>query len=99
MDIKNVTMISTRLLVKVIEEESKTAGGLIIPQVAKEKPNSGKVLVSGPGMMTLKGELIANTVQAGDVIYFPKNAGNPITIDREDFLVIEEKDVLMVVGE
>ena len=98
MDIKNISMISTRLLVKVIEENT-TAGGLIIPNVAKDKPTKGTVLVSGPGMMTLKGELIANTVQAGNTIIFPKNAGNEIKIDREDFLVIEEKDVLMVIGE
>lgn len=99
MDLSKVTMLSTRLLVKLIEEESKTKGGIIIPNVAKERPTRGQVLVSGPGLQTLKGDLIPNTAKVNDVILFPKNAGVEVKLDKDTYLVIEEKDVMLVIGE
>ena len=87
MDIANMTMIGNRLLVKTVDESEKTTGGIIIPNVAKDKPTTGKVLVAGPGIRTESGELIPNLVVVGDTILFTKGTGNEIEIDREKYVV------------
>src|SRR5580692_7526271 len=84
MNVNNMTMISNRLLVKPIGEESKTAGGIIIPQVAKDKPTKGTVVVAGPGRISDKGELIPNSVKVGDTILYPKNKGLEIKIEKDE---------------
>ncbi|MBI1243594.1 MAG: co-chaperone GroES [Alphaproteobacteria bacterium] len=83
-----------RVLVRRVEEESKTAGGIIIPDTAKEKPSQGQVISVGPGARNEKGDLIAMTVKAGDRILFGKWSGTEVKIDGEDLLIMKESDIL-----
>jgi chaperonin GroES len=86
-----------RLIVKRIEEgEKRSAGGIIIPDTAKEKPQEGKVVAVGPGRRE-EGKLLAPDVKKGDRILFGKYAGSEITIDGEEHLILREEDVLGVV--
>jgi chaperonin GroES len=85
-----------RLLVQRIEEDEKTAGGIIIPDTAKEKPQQGNVIAVGPGKRDDKGKLVAMEVQAGDRILFSKYSGNEVTLDGKEHLVISEDDVLAI---
>ena len=85
-----------RLLVERIEEEQKTAGGIIIPDTAKEKPQQGKVIAAGPGKRDDKGNVVAMTVKAGDKILFAKYSGSEVTLDSEEHLIMAEDDVLAI---
>ncbi len=86
-----------RVIVKRVEEEEKTKGGIIIPDSAKEKPQEGKVVAVGEGKMNEKGERIALEVKAGDRVLFSKYAGNDINIDGEEHLIMREDDIIAVV--
>ena len=83
-----------RILVKRIEEEEKTKGGIIIPDTAKEKPQRGSVLAVGPGQLNDKGERVPLDVDAGDEIIFSKYGGTDIKLEGEDYLILRESDVL-----
>ncbi len=83
-----------RVLVRRVEEESKTAGGIIIPDTAKEKPMQAVVVAVGPGARNEKGELIAMSVKAGDRVLFGKWSGTEVKIDGEDLLIMKESDIL-----
>ena len=85
-----------RLIVQRLEEEEKTAGGIIIPDTAKEKPSQGKVIAAGPGKRDDKGNLIALDVVVGDRILFSKYSGSEVTLNGEEYLIISEDDVLAV---
>jgi len=85
-----------RVLVRRVQGEEKTKGGLIIPENAKEKPAEGEVISCGPGARKDSGELIAPTVQAGDKILFGKWSGTEVTIDGEELLIMKESDILGV---
>jgi chaperonin GroES len=85
-----------RLIVQRLEEEEKTAGGIIIPDTAKEKPSQGKVIAAGPGKRDDKGNLIALDVAVGDRILFSKYSGSEVTLNGEEYLIIPEDDVLAV---
>ncbi|MEI9902862.1 MAG: co-chaperone GroES [Asticcacaulis sp.] len=85
-----------RVLVKRVEEEAKTKGGIIIPDTAKEKPQEGEVVAVGPGARNDKGEQVALDVKAGDRILFGKWGGTEVKIDGEDLLILKESDVLGV---
>jgi chaperonin GroES len=85
-----------RVLVRRIEGEDKTKGGLIIPDSAKEKPAEGLVVSVGPGARKDSGELIAPSVKAGDKILFGKWSGTEIKLDGEDLLIMKESDILGV---
>jgi len=85
-----------RVIVKRIEEEEKTKGGLIIPDTAKEKPQEGTVVAVGPGKQD-DGKVIALDVKAGDRILFGKYAGTEIKLDGEEHLILREDDILGVV--
>jgi chaperonin GroES len=85
-----------RLLVKRLEEDQKTAGGIIIPDTAKEKPQQGKVIAAGPGKRDDKGNVVAMTVRAGDKILFAKYSGSEVTLDSEEHLIMAEDDVLAI---
>ena len=87
-----------RVLVRRIEEDQKTAGGIIIPDTAKEKPQEGEVVAVGPGARDDKGELIAMDVKVGDRILFGKWSGTEITLEGQDLLIMKESDILGVVG-
>ncbi len=86
-----------RILVKRIEEETKTAGGLFIPDTAKEKPQEALVVSVGNGKLQDDGKLRALEVKAGDKVLFSKYSGNEIKIDGEEHLILKEDDVLAVI--
>ncbi|WP_298327283.1 co-chaperone GroES [Asticcacaulis sp.] len=86
-----------RVLVKRVEEEAKTKGGIIIPDTAKEKPQEGEVVAVGPGARNEKGEQVALDVKVGDRILFGKWGGTEVKLDGEDLLILKESDILGVV--
>ena len=88
-----------RVLVKRVEEESKTKGGIIIPDTAKEKPMQGEVLAVGPGARDERGELVPLDVKPGDRILFGKWSGTEVRMDGEELLIMKESDVMGVVEE
>ncbi|MCC5974051.1 MAG: co-chaperone GroES [Rubellimicrobium sp.] len=83
-----------RVLVRRVQSEEKTKGGLIIPDTAKEKPAEGEVVACGPGARKDSGELIEMAVKAGDRILFGKWSGTEVTIDGEELLIMKESDIL-----
>ena len=85
-----------RLLVKRLEEEEKTKGGIIIPDTAKEKPQEGKVIAVGGGKVNEDGKTVPMDVKKGDRILFSKYAGTEITLNGEEHLIIREDDVLAI---
>ncbi len=85
-----------RVLVRRIEADQKTAGGIIIPDNAKEKPQQGEIVAVGPGARNEKGELVALDVKAGDPVLFGKWSGTEVRIDGEDLLIMKESDILGV---
>ncbi len=86
-----------RILVRRIEAEEKTAGGIIIPDTAKEKPQEGEVIAVGPGARDESGKLVALDVAVGDRILFGKWSGTEIKLDGEDLLIMKESDVMGVI--
>jgi chaperonin GroES len=87
-----------RVIVKRLEEEEKTAGGLIIPDTAKEKPQQGKVLAVGKGLILKNGETLPLDVKEGDRVLFSKYAGAEIKIENEEVLIMREDDILAIIG-
>ena len=87
-----------RVLVRRIEEEEKTKGGIIIPDTAKEKPMEGEVLAAGPGVRGEDGKLHPLDVKVGDRVLFGKWSGTEIKIDGEDLVVMKESDIMGVVA-
>jgi len=85
-----------RVLVRRVEEEEKTKGGIIIPDTAKEKPQEGKVVAVGKGKMTEQGKLLTPDVKAGDKILFGKYSGSEVKIEGEEHLILREDDILGV---
>ena len=90
--------LNDRVLVKRLEGEEKTAGGLFIPDNAKEKPSKGEVVAVGPGKAADDGKIIAMTVKAGDQVLFNKYAGTEIKLDGVEHLVMREDDILAIIG-
>jgi chaperonin GroES len=86
-----------RVIVKRVEEEEKTKGGIIIPDTAKEKPVEGKVIAVGDGKLSDEGKKIPLEVKAGDRILFGKYAGTEIQIDGEEHLIMREDDIIAIV--
>ena len=92
------TPLHDRVVVRRIEGEEKTKGGLIIPDTAKEKPSEGEVIAVGEGSRKDSGELIPMTVKSGDRILFGKWSGTEVRIDGEDLLIMKESDVLGIIA-
>jgi len=88
------TPLHDRVLVRRTEGEEKTAGGLIIPESAKEKPAEGEVISAGEGARKDSGDLIPMAVKAGDKVLFGKWSGTEVTIDSEELLIMKESDIL-----
>ncbi len=86
-----------RVVVRRIEEEERTRGGVIIPDTAKEKPMQGKVMAVGPGARDEKGNRIAPDVKEGDTILFGKWSGTEVKIDGEELLIMKESDIMGIV--
>jgi chaperonin GroES len=87
-----------RVVVKRLEGEEKTKGGIIIPDTVKEKPQEGKVIAVGPGGRDENGKLIPLDVKAGDGILFGKWSGAEVKIDGDDLLIMKESDILGIIG-
>ena len=86
-----------RVIVKRVEEEEKTKGGIIIPETAKEKPQEGQIIAAGPGKVTDDGKKIPMEVKVGDRILFGKYSGSEIKIDGEEHLIMREDDILGII--
>jgi chaperonin GroES len=86
-----------RVLVRRIEAEERTKGGIIIPDTAKEKPQEGEIVAAGPGARDESGRLVPLDVKAGDRVLFGKWSGSEVKIDGEDLLIMKESDILGVI--
>lgn len=86
-----------RVIVKRIEEENKTSGGIIIPDSAKEKPQQGKVMAVGPGKVLEGGTRVDMTVKVGDLVLFGKYSGSEVKIDGDEVLIMREDDILGII--
>ena len=89
--------LNDRLLVKRLEEEEKTAGGIIIPDSAKEKPAEGEVVAVGAGKLNDNGDRVAPQVAVGDRVLFSKYGGTDVKLDGEDYLIMREDDILGII--
>lgn len=89
--------LNDRVLVKRLESEEKTAGGLYIPDTAKEKPSKGEVVAAGPGKLDDTGKRVAMSVKDGDAVLFNKYAGTEVKLDGVEHLVMREDDILAVI--
>lgn len=95
----NIRPLGDRLVVERIEQEAKTAGGIIIPDTAKEKPQQAKVLAVGPGTKDDHGKYVPVDVKVGDIVLFTKWGGNDIKIDGTEYLILKESDIIGVLEE
>ena len=86
-----------RVVVRRVESEEKTAGGIIIPDTAKEKPMEGEVIAVGPGARNEKGEVVALDVKVGDRILFGKWSGSEVLLDGQDLLIMKESDIMGII--
>ena len=89
--------LADRVIVKRLENETKTASGIVIPDAAAEKPDQGEVLAVGPGKTDDSGKLIAMNVKVGDVVLFGKYSGQTVKVDGDELLVMKEDDLFAVV--
>ncbi|MEX2614801.1 MAG: co-chaperone GroES [Alphaproteobacteria bacterium] len=94
----NFRPLHDRVLVRRVEEETKSAGGIIIPDTAKEKPMQGKIVAVGSGARNEKGEIVPLDVKSGDLILFGKWSGTEIKLDGEELLIMKESDVMGVLN-
>ena len=94
----NFRPLHDRVVVKRIDEEEKTAGGIIIPDTAKEKPMQGEIVAVGPGKRNDNGEVSPLDVKAGDLVIFGKWSGTEVTIDGQDLLIMNESDIMGVLS-
>ena len=93
----NVKPMEDRILLKPMDAEEKTKGGIIIPDNAKEKPQKGEVVAVGPGKVNDKGQRVDMSLKKGDKVLYGKYSGTEITIDGTDYLIVRESDVLAVI--
>jgi chaperonin GroES len=93
----NLKPLGNRVVVEPIEQEEVTAGGIVLPETAKEKPQKGKVLSVGPGERDEEGKRIPLDVKEGDTVLFAKYAGTEIKIDNKKLLILRESDLLAIV--
>jgi chaperonin GroES len=93
----NLRPMQDRIIVKRVDEETKTAGGIFIPDTAKEKPQQGEVVAVGKGKKTEDGKIIPMDVNVGDKVLFGKYSGTEIKLEGQDYLIMREDDILGVV--
>ncbi|GAA0599310.1 co-chaperone GroES [Virgibacillus siamensis] len=87
-----------RVVIELVEQEEKTASGIVLPDSAKEKPQEGKVVATGSGKVTDNGEKVALEVKEGDRIIFSKFAGTEVKYEGTEYLILRENDILAVIG-
>src|ERR1700682_4391984 len=92
-----VVPLNDKIVVKRLEAEEKTAGGIVLPDSAKEKPRQGKVLSLGDGKLLDTGKRASFQVKEGDKVLFTSYAGNEVTVDNEEYLIMSEDDILAVI--
>lgn len=90
----NIKPLGDRIVIEALEQEDKTAGGIIIPETAKEKPKQGRVLAVGPGAKDENGKRIQMDVEVGDIVLFTQWAGSDIKVDGKEYKVLKESDVI-----
>ena len=88
--------LNDRVVVRPLEAEEKTAGGVILPDNAKEKPNKGKVVAAGPGKTLEDGRVVGLAVKAGEIVYYGKYSGTEVKIGGEELKILREEDILGV---
>lgn len=93
----NLNPLHDRVVIKPVEAERTSAGGIVIPDNAQEKPTTGQVLAVGPGRRTQDGTLIATTVKPGDQVMYSKFTGQTITVDGQDLTVLKEEEIFAIV--
>jgi chaperonin GroES len=91
-----VKPLADRIIIRPLEAEAKTAGGIIIPDNAKEKPQKGEVVAVGPGKIADNGQKVVISLKAGDKVLYGKYSGTEVTIEGEEYLIVRESDVLAV---
>ena len=94
--VKNFRPLHDRVLVRRVDEDEKSAGGIIIPDTAKEKPSQGEILAAGPGARDDSGKIVELDVKVGDRILFGKWSGTEVTLDGEELIIMKESDVMGV---
>ncbi len=94
----NIRPLHDRVIVKRVEEETTTAGGIVLPGSAAEKPSQGKVLAVGSGKPLDNGQVRALDVKVGDKVLFGKYSGNEVKVDGEDLIVMREEDIMGILG-
>ena len=87
-----------RVVVKRVEEDTKTKGGIIIPETAQEKPMQGEIIAVGPGARDESGKIVALDVKAGDRVLFGKWSGTEVKIDGTEYLIMKESDIMGIIG-
>jgi chaperonin GroES len=92
-----VKPLADRVLVEPLEAAEKTAGGLYIPDNAKEKPQRGKIIAAGPGKTSDAGTLVKPEVKVGDIVLYGKYSGTEVQVEGKDFLIMRESDILAIV--
>jgi len=94
----SIKPLGDRVVIKPIEQEEVTAGGIVLPDTAKEKPQKGEVLAVGPGARNDAGDRVELDIKVGDVVLYAKYGGTEIKLDSEKVLVMRESDILAIVG-
>lgn len=94
----NLKPLGDKVVVQLIESEEKTASGIYLPDSAKKKPQTGKVVATGNGRVLDNGERNTLTVQVGDVVLFSKYGGNEVTVDGEDYTILDEDQIYAVIA-
>lgn len=96
--LKKIKPLSDRVLVKALEKEQLNKSGIIIPDTAKEKPQEGEIIATGPGKRDESGKLIAMDVKAGDKVLYGKYSGTEIKLDDEEYLIMHQDDILGILS-
>ncbi len=89
--------LNDRIIVKALEAEEKSAGGIYLPDAAREKPQQGKVLSTGPGKLMDNGKVVKMEVKKGDIVYYARYGGTEVKIGGEEFVILRQDDVLAIV--
>jgi len=94
----NLKPLADRVIIKPLEAEEKTKGGIILPDTAKEKPIEGTVIAVGPGKVSEDGKTVKPEVKVGDKVLYGKYSGTEVTVEGEEYLIMRESDIFAVVG-
>ena len=94
----NLKPLADRVIVKPMEAEEKTKGGIILPDTAKEKPIEGTIIAVGPGKFTEDGKQVKMEVKEGDKVLYGKYSGTEVTVEGEEYLIMRESDIFAIIG-